>query len=333
VATSAERFYHRMTSLTALQALVGQPEDADFDCKEWPQRSDAARGTIAKAACGFANATGGVIVIGLKASGRGADMPDIVRNITPVADRKAVASAALDIILKFVEPGVQGVKWKTIPDAGSKPSGFILILIPEAEGAPRRSKVDWRFYVRVASGTIPMEYFQVEERFGRRPLPRLSLHIEPLQMVDRWGFIDGPLRHLLFGLKNEGRGIAKFPGIRFKRSKNLRRDDFGVDGNAGFGLPPRPSEPDWIVFRGGVDDVIYPGETRLIGRLIQIAVNKGDKGVSLAGQPVFRFLSAERLWVCEELALEYQISAEGTATQCGIHQIEEDSLTVMIQLR
>jgi hypothetical protein len=332
--TTAERFYRRMTSLQTLQALVGECEDADFDCKEWlPSRSDAAKGTIAKAACGFANATGGVIVIGLKASGRGVDMPDVVRNLAPVADRKAVASEALDIILKFVEPGIEGVKVKTIPDAGSKPSGFVLIFVPPSDGAPRRSKVDWRFYVRIASGTIPMEYFQVQERFGRRPLPRLSLHIEPLQMVDRSGFIDGPLRLLLFGLKNEGRGIAKFPGIRFKRSTNLRRDDFGIDGNAGFGLPPRASETDWIVFRGGVDDVIYPGETRLIGKLIQIAVHKGDNGIAPAAQPVFRFQSAERLWVCEALPLEYEISAEGTATQSGEHQLKQDSLTQTVQIR
>lgn len=61
------------TSLRALENLNGQPEDADFDCKEWPQRTDAARGTIAKAACDFADGTGGAIIIGLKASGREAE--------------------------------------------------------------------------------------------------------------------------------------------------------------------------------------------------------------------------------------------------------------------
>lgn len=334
MSTNAERFYRRMTSLKAVQALIGHPEDADFDCKEWPTRSDAARGTIAKAACGFTNATGGVIVIGLGASGRGPDTPDTVRSLAPVADRKAVASDALDIILKFVEPGVEGVRIKTVPDAGAKASGFVLVFVPASEGAPRRSKVDWKFYVRISSGTVPMEFFQVEERFGRRPLPRLSLHIESQGMVDGSGYVRGPLRHLLFGLKNEGRGIAKFPGIRFKRSTNLQRDDLGVDGNAGFGLPPRASEPDWIVFRGGVDDVIYPGETRLIGKLIQTARDKGDIGVPLvAGQVRLKSRFSERLWLCEDMALEYEISSEGTATQSGIYQLAEDSLTLRVEIR
>jgi predicted HTH transcriptional regulator len=88
-----------------LQALIGKPEDAEFDCKEWPARQDDARRIIAKAACGFTNAMGGVIVIGLKASGAGANTSDVVRGLAPVADRHAVASASLDIILQSVEPG------------------------------------------------------------------------------------------------------------------------------------------------------------------------------------------------------------------------------------
>jgi hypothetical protein len=272
-------------------------------------------------------------VIGLKASGRGVETPDVVQGLEPVADRKAVASEALDIILKFVEPGIEGVKVKTIPDAGSRPSGFVLIFVPPTESAPRRSIVDWRFYVRIASGTVPMAFFQVEERFGRRPLPRLTLHIEPLQMMERSGFTNAPLRHLLFGLKNEGRGIAKFPGVRFKRSTHLRRDDFGIDGNGGFGIPPRASEPDWIVFRGGVDDVIYPGETRLIGNLIQMAVHKGDRGIPPVGQVAVRFELAESLFVCEATELEYEISAEGIAIQTGIFQLVEGSLTFTVPVR
>lgn len=118
---------------------------------------------------------GGVIVIGPKASGAGANTPDVVRDLAPVADRHAVASATLDIILQSVEPGIEDIRTKTIADGKSKPSGFVLLFVPASDGSPRRSKVDSRFYVRIASGTLPMEFFQIEERFGRRPLPRLSL--------------------------------------------------------------------------------------------------------------------------------------------------------------
>jgi hypothetical protein len=254
--TSAERFYKQISSIRALTALIGTSEDADFDCKEWPVRPEDARRVIAKAACGFTNATGGVIVIGVKASGAGANTPDVVRVLAPVGDRHAVASTALEIILQSVEPGIEGIQVKPIADAKGKPSGFVLIFVPASEGAPRRTKTDWRFYVRIASGTLPMELFQIEERFGRRPIPKLSFYILiSNMMMDPPGHDGGAIRHLTLGLTNDGRGIAKFPGIRFRWLPCLRPNDHGIDGSGGFGLPLRSSEPEWIVFRGGVDDV------------------------------------------------------------------------------
>jgi len=71
VPTSAECFYKKLSSAQAVRALIGKSEDADFDCRESATRRNDVRKIIAKAACGFANATGGVIVIGLKASGAG----------------------------------------------------------------------------------------------------------------------------------------------------------------------------------------------------------------------------------------------------------------------
>jgi hypothetical protein len=323
--TSAERFYEQLNSVAALKKLLGQPEDADFDCKEWPSGPNPRRGTLAKAACGFTNATGGVIIIGLKASGRGSDTPDVVQELAPVEDRMGVASEALDIIHKLVEPGIEGVQWKDIPCNASGNSGFVIIFVPPSEGVPRRSKIDWRFYVRIASGTLPMEIFQIEERFGKKPFPRLKIHVETHPMQNGQGFRDGWLRLLTFGLTNEGRGIAKFPGIRFKRSSVLFKDDFGVDGNGGFGIPPRPSESGWIVFRGGVDDVIYPGETRIIGKLIQTAVHGGERGIPPISVVATEFEFIETLWVCEAMDLEFEISAEGVETKHGVHHIQEDS--------
>jgi hypothetical protein len=326
MATNAERFFDRLTSVQSLRDLIGLSEDADFDCKEW-RGASGAKASIAKAACGFTNATGGVIVIGLNASGRGPDIPDVVKSLTPVADRNAVASEALDIVLKFVEPGIEGVKIKTFADDKGELPGFVAIFIPESDGGARRSKVDWRFYVRVASGTIPMEYFQIEERFGKRPPPRLSLFVEIEGMIEASGHTRNPLRHILFGLTNESRTIAKFPGVRFKRTANLQRYDFGIDGNGGFGLPPRASEYSWIVFRGGVDDVIYPGETRKIGKLIQTANNSGEEIISpAAGQIVQRSMVGERLWICEAGALEYEISAEGSPTVSKEYPLQEAAM-------
>jgi hypothetical protein len=91
-----------------------------------------------------------------------------------------------------------------------------------------------------------------------------------------------------------------------------------------------------MVFRGGVDDVIYPGETRLIGKLIQTAVHKGDRGIPpkvALGQIAVGFTKAQRLFVCEAKDLEYEISAEGAATSPGVYKLHEDSITFPFAVR
>jgi predicted HTH transcriptional regulator len=93
----AETLFKRLQSLKAIAALIGQSEDGDFDCKEWwPKKMDS---TIAKAVCGFANATGGIIIVGMKAKGTGSGTPDVVESESPVTDVGEASSAILDIIL------------------------------------------------------------------------------------------------------------------------------------------------------------------------------------------------------------------------------------------
>ena len=110
-----------------------------------------------------------------------------------------------------------------------------------------------------------MDYWQIEDMFGVRPHPKLALFLEPRE-ITAVDYADlTPVRRFVLGIENTGRGIARFPGVRFERAQGLRVDDLGIDGNGGFGLPRRASEPKWFVFRGGIDDLIYPGETRQIG--------------------------------------------------------------------
>ena len=73
----AELLFNRLQNAKAIRALIGQAEDGDFDCKEW-HGVDSMKASIARAACGFANATGGVIVVGMTAKSSGPNTPDVV---------------------------------------------------------------------------------------------------------------------------------------------------------------------------------------------------------------------------------------------------------------
>jgi hypothetical protein len=132
-----------------------------------------------------------------------------------------------------------------------------------------------------------------------------------------------PARWFVLGLKNAGCGIAKFPGIRFRRSHGLNVNMYGIDGSGGFGLPQRPSESEWVIFRGGVDDVIYPGEVRKITKLWQGGENVGDFGEQQPG-PIGPAGPRAR-WNFKSVDLQCEISCEGAQSEVVQTHLPEES--------
>jgi hypothetical protein len=307
----AQQLFDRLHDATRIRELIGQSEDVHFDCKEWPSNDGDAQKLFAKAACGLTNAEGGVLVIGMKARAVAKDEPDLVESAVPVTDTRAVKSRVLDLVGQLVEPGIEGIQAVEVNEPAGARSGFVVVCIPSSEGSPRRSRKDWKFYQRIGSGTFPMEYFQIEEKFGKRPHPKLELYLEN----ERYTGVIYPgvrSRHFMLGLRNLGFGIAKFPSIRYRRAVGLTPEIYGIDGSGGFGLPPRPSENEWVVFRGGVDDVIYSGETRKIAYLRQ----DGQRDANL---------STGR-WVFGALAFSCEISCEGIPSVRAEKAIPENSV-------
>lgn len=261
--TRPEELLQILSAPAGIHDLLGQTEDLHLECKVWPAKDDEAQKMIAKAVCGFANADGGVIVIGLKAKAApDKDQPDTIQSVEPVADTSKVKSKIQDLIGQLVEPGVGGILALEVNDPSDSESGFVVVLVPASDGLPCRSRKDWKFYQRISSGTYPMEYFQIADMFGRRQRPILDLHIEEKIIEEPSLF-----RRFDLGIKNSGRAIAKYPGLRFRQP----RDGTTIAGyRSNFGLKLRfTDDPDWIVCGGGVDDVIYPGATIKILTLTQ----------------------------------------------------------------
>jgi predicted HTH transcriptional regulator len=173
--TRAEALYGSLQNASAIKGLINETEDAHLDCKEWPSKDEEAQKMLAKAVCGLANAEGGVLVIGMKAESRPKDEPDVISAPAPVHDVAMVKSRVLNLVGNLVEPGVAGVNAKEVRDGKGAKAGFVVVLVPPSDGPPHRSRKDWKFYQRIGSGTFPMEYFQIEEKFSRRPHPRLKL--------------------------------------------------------------------------------------------------------------------------------------------------------------
>lgn len=312
--TRAEQLFQELRSVSAVKGLTGQCEDAHFDCKEWPGKDDDAQKMIAKAACGLTNAEGGVLVIGMKAESKPKDEPDVVSSAAPVAETAQVKSRVLDLIGSLVEPGIVGIEALELNDPPGAKSGFVVVYVPASEGSPRRSRKDWKFYQRIGSGTFPMEYFQIEDMFGKRPHPNLALVLER-DSIGTDGFsVYPPKRIVRLGFRNEGRGIARFPCVRFSQTLGLRPATIGLDGNGRDALPQRASVYPWIIYQGGVDSVIYPNETFFVARLVQEGKGAGETTCEIGiRQQATHNVPANR-WEFAEIAFTCQISCEGMET-------------------
>jgi hypothetical protein len=298
-----QELFERLQSVAEIRALIGTTEDLHLDCKIWPSSDNDAQKILAKALCGFANGDGGVIVIGMEAKGGpNKDDPDLIQQAKPVTDALAVKSRIENLVGQLVEPGLEGVRVATVFDPPDAPSGFVLVDVPATEGLPCRSRKDWRFYLRISAGTLPMEYFQIADMFGKRRRPSLKLYLEPGGIEMRFG---QSVRLLILGIENRGRAVARFPSIQFRRSSGLLVDSFGIDGAQGFGLPQRSSDAEWIVFGGGADHVVHVGSLLTITRLMQ-------HPRPLAGQPQ---RAGRRLLHFEEVTLNVQLAAEEFPTR------------------
>jgi len=102
-----------------------------------------------------------------------------------------------------------------------------------------------------------MEHYELAEMFGRRQRPQLEVYWN-LKLGSWSGAAPNRTFHvsLIVGLKNVGRGIARYPALMLTGVKKYM---YGLDGNGNLGLPNRVrSDHRKLLFGGGADDVIYP---------------------------------------------------------------------------
>jgi hypothetical protein len=166
-----------------------------------------------------------------------------------------------------------------------------------------------------------------ESPIEKRLAPELELYLE-LEKIGPSVYDPRttPVRSFVLGLRNVGSGTAKFPGISYKRSSGLTVDNYGIDGSFGFGLPRVASDNQWEAFKGGADQVIHPGQTLKITKLLQYGNNKGNDGFPFPkllgphGQSVSQ-------WVFNDTVFECEISAEGMQTITVKRVLSEDSVT------
>lgn len=106
-----------------------------------------------------------------------------------------------------VSPLVDGVQHCAVLRDGT--AGFCVSVVPPSDSGPHMAKAgEDRYFKRSGSGFYRMEHFDLEDMFGRRQRPSLSLNLD---LVPRPG--DDPHEELHFSILNSGRGVAKYAGF------------------------------------------------------------------------------------------------------------------------
>jgi len=137
-----------------------------------------------------------------------------------------------------------------------------------------------------------------------------------------------PIRRFAIGLKNTGNATVKFPSLSYPRSSGLFVDQFGIDGNGGYGLSMVPGKAERITFNGGFNDVIRCGQTLMITKLYQQGENMGTQGISVQTHP--RLFGphgpTHSRWVFKSIEFGCEIAGEAIPTITLHKSIPPDSV-------
>jgi schlafen family protein len=235
--------------LDAIRAFVagGREEDLHLDFKNVQDSALGAddRKNLAIALSGFANSDGGIIVWGVDArpNAQGIDCATALRDIPNAQQYLARLN---EFTGRLVSPLVDGVAHKAIPTTGAQ--GFCVSIIPTSDIGPHQAKGrEDRYYKRSGSAFYRLEHFDLEDMFGGRRRPVLSVRLIPER--------DGASR--LVAVRNDGRGVAKSPYLGIEVPRGFRASGHGFDGNGRFGLRNIGQHGAWCLFGGDAGAVIH----------------------------------------------------------------------------
>lgn len=131
------------------------------------------RKLLGEALSGFANATGGTLIIGIGTQNiNGIDRANTLQVISNI---DAVANNYRAYANDCVSPPVDGLSVKSISDDNG--NGVLLIDIPRGQSRPHMSNAPGhqKYYRRVADSFVPMQHYEVEEMMRAKTVPKLTL--------------------------------------------------------------------------------------------------------------------------------------------------------------
>jgi hypothetical protein len=176
---------------------------------------DSDKRQFSRALSGFANSDGGILIWGVETNKQ--EQAAKLKPINSVFDFQAALKKS---ILNSTQPVVDGIVLEVITSASSTSDGYVKCLIPASDKTPHRAMLwDREYFKRTTEGFYKLEHFDLEDMFGRRPRPLLSLSHEVVRGSQGGGPAGSWVEvKIIIKLHNSGRGSARAPYIEITAS-------------------------------------------------------------------------------------------------------------------
>jgi hypothetical protein len=268
---------------------------------------------LAEVISGFGNAQGGLAVWGIDCRRDPDTRIDAASALVSIPGLRRFIADLRSQSFQVVSPAVDGVEHIPVEDPAAPDSGFVLTFVPKAEGNPimARAQGQHRFYKRSGAQFLPMEEYELADRYARRPQPKLEL---AWRLASGGDSSAGCLIRILVGIRNVGRGLAVYPAILLRPNPGITLDPSPLGTGSDPGLPERPAVEGGRLFAGGINDVIHPGTILWIARTTEVTVPHS----TLVVQP---------------RTISYELFCEGDYQQGEVQIEQEDFREIWERLR
>lgn len=114
------------------ERLIGKIESESFDCKSSPYQldNDNQKSEMAKDVCAFANANGGIILIGARTQRSDVHSEDEIEDVSPFRRNLVNFEQCLSIIDTQTFPQIERIEAKWFPSSSDDSHGLVVFIIP-----------------------------------------------------------------------------------------------------------------------------------------------------------------------------------------------------------
>lgn len=201
-------FYDSIHDLSNIQAIIdsAQRESEVLEYKSAvAQFGNNERVEISKDVSAMANASGGVIIFGIRTDQRDKTKPVEIEGI-----HESNIETFDRVINSQIPPSIKGIQKKLLP---SHTPRVMVVYVPQSENPPHQDLYKKKYYRRSMSESIPMDHALIATLFGKRFGPILSVKFQILGSRELVFSGDPPTTdplQLRVFIRNDGKRVGRY---------------------------------------------------------------------------------------------------------------------------